>query len=247
MEDNDDMRLFLERILQEEYQVIVAKDGDEGIAKAFATVPDIVLSDVLMPQVSGLTLCETLKSDYRTSHVPILLLTALSEQDDIVKGLACKADDYIVKPFNAKILQAKIRNQLHYRDVLIRKYREASRTMLPEAELLSRENSFATLLDKLSGSITDPDFGVDEFCEACCMSRTQLHRKLKATTGLSATAYLRHRRIRIAAELLRKAEISVADACFSSGFRDASYFSKCFKEEMGATPADYRKPFVKDS
>ena len=241
------MRLFLERILQDEYQVILAKDGDEGIAKASAIVPDIILSDVLMPQVSGLNLCETLKSDYRTSHVPILLLTALSEQDDIVRGLDCKADDYIVKPFNAKILQAKIRNQLHYRDVLIRKYREASREALHEAELLSREDSFATLLDNLSDSITDPGFGVDEFCEACCMSRTQLHRKLKATTGLSATAYLRHRRIRIAAELLRKADVSVADACFSSGFRDASYFSKCFKEEMGETPADYRKPFVKDS
>lgn len=243
VEDNDDMRLFLKNILMDDYQVLTARNGNEGIATAFETVPDLILSDVLMPEADGLTLCETLKADYRTSHVPVILLTALSEQGDVENGLAHKADDYIVKPFHARILQAKIRNQLHYRDVLIRKYREASREALPEIALLTRENSFAALLDKLAERIVDPDFGVDELCDACSMSRTQLHRKLKATTGLSATAYLRNRRIRIATEILKRPDSSVTDACYASGFRDTSYFSKCFREAMGETPFAYHKQF----
>jgi signal transduction histidine kinase/DNA-binding response OmpR family regulator len=244
VEDNDDMRLFLKNILEGEYTVLTAKDGNEGIATARETVPDLIISDVLMPVSDGLHLCETLKSDVRTSHVPIILLTALNDQEDIERGLACKADDYIVKPFNAKILQAKIRNLFSFRDALVRKYREAARTGFQTIELHVRESRFATLLDGITGRITDPDFGVDEFCEACSMSRTQLHRKLKATTGLSATAYLRNRRIRIASEMLKRRDANIADACYASGFRDPSYFSKCFREEMNMTPAAYRKQFL---
>lgn len=241
VEDNDDMRLFLRNILEDDYRVLTATNGKEGIEKACENVPDLILSDVLMPDGDGLELCTILKSDVRTSHVPIILLTALGRDEDIENGLACKADDYIVKPFNAKLLMAKIRNQLRYRDVLIRKYREASKTDFLTEELPVREKRFSDLLEQLSGRFTDPDFGVDEFCQACLMSRTQLHRKLKATTGLSATAYLRSRRIRIAAEILKRPESNVSDACFGSGFRDASYFSKRFRDEMGMSPAAFRK------
>lgn len=245
VEDVEDMRDFLQEIFQNDFQIILAKDGDEGIDKAREIVPDIIVSDVMMPNVNGLTLCNTLKNDYLTNHIPIILLTALNEQDNVVKGLESKADDYIAKPFNPKILQAKVVNLLENRDLLIRKYKEEFGVHPMDAEWASSEKSFSSLLNNLTPELMNPDFGVGAFCNVCAMSRTQLHRKLKATTGLSATAYIRFRRIRIAAEMLKNPEMSVTDVCYKSGFSDTSYFSKCFKKEMKLSPAEYRKKTLK--
>ena len=174
MEDNDDMRLFLKNILKEEYTVLTAKNGDEGIATARETVPDLIISDVLMPVSDGLHLCETLKSDVRTSHVPIILLTALTEQDDIERGLACKADDYIVKPFNAKILQAKIRNLFSFRDALVRKYRkQPGRVSRRSNSMSARAGSLPAGRDHRTHHRSG--FRRGRILRSLLMSRTQLH------------------------------------------------------------------------
>lgn len=244
VEDNDDMRYFLRQIFLHNYQIIEAKDGKEGIRKATELIPDIIISDVMMPNISGLTLCESLKNHYLTNHIPILLLTALGAQDSVIEGLECKADDYITKPFNSRALLAKVKNQLDHRDVLVKKYREDIMYKPLEAVLKENKHDFAFLLNRVSKEITRSDFGVDEFCSMCLMSRTQLHRKLKALTGLSATGYIRIQRIKVASEILKDPSFSITDVCYASGFNDTSYFSKCFKEEFNCSPADYRKQFL---
>lgn len=245
VEDNNDMRYFLHQIFRNDYQIIEARNGKEGIEKAKEAIPDIVISDIMMPDINGLTLCETLKSDYLTNHIPVILLTALNEPDDIIKGLECKADDYVTKPFNSKILLAKIKNQLEHRDILIKKYREEMNEKPFDFELKDETKGFGVLLNNISKDIINPDFGVDEFCSICAMSRTQLHRKLKALTGLSATAYIRFCRVNIASKLLQNKEMTIADVCYASGFNDTSYFSKCFREEFNLSPLDYRKGILR--
>ena len=245
VEDVEDMREFLNDIFRKDYRTVLANDGNEGIDKAREIVPDIVVSDVMMPGMNGLTLCNILKNDYLTNHIPVILLTALSEQHNMIEGLKCKADDYITKPFNSKILLAKAANLLENRNLLIRKYKEEFGNHPEETVWPIVEKNFSYLLNGLTPELMNPDFGVNEFCNVCAMSRTQLHRKLKATTGLSATAYIRFRRIRIASEMLKNPEMTVTDVCYKSGFSDTSYFSRCFKKEMKLTPVDYRKKIQK--
>lgn len=242
VEDNDDMRYFLHKFFEKDYKVVAAKNGKEGIDKASEIIPDIIVSDIMMPDIDGLSLCDTLKTNYITSHIPIILLTALNEQADIIKGLEHKADDYISKPFNSKILLTKVKNQLRHRDTLIKKYKEEFGFQPLSINLKENEQSFVSLLKKVSEKLTNSNFGVEEFCETCAMSRTQLHRKLKATTGLSATAYIRFYRVNIASRMLKEnPKLSIMDVCYASGFSDTSYFSKCFKEQFNVSPNDYRK------
>ncbi len=242
VEDNPDMRKYIKTYFIHNYKVLEAEDGEIGISMALSYIPDLIISDVMMPKVGGVELCSSLKADHKTNHIPIILLTAKVGDDNELEGLKSGADDYIVKPFNAQALLVKVERLISTRKELQEKYQKELVINPLNLVFQSEEEKFATCLQEvLEKHLPDPEFSVDQFCELTLMSRTQLHRKLKALTGLSATAFIRTQRIKMASELLLKPEISISEVCYSTGFNDTSYFSKCFKEIQGCTPSEYMK------
>jgi signal transduction histidine kinase/DNA-binding response OmpR family regulator len=246
VEDNKDMRSYITSIFKNQYQIIEAKDGEEGVNLAQKNIPDIIISDIMMPKLTGIQLCNQLKTNPNTNHIPIILLTAVTEEEMMIKGLNEMADDYITKPFGIKLLKTKVTNLINIRKTLANKFREEI-VLKPLNQLLKwGNNSFSDTLKKvLENDITNPNFGIEEFCNAASMSRTQLHRKLKATTGMSATEFIRVHRVKNAAELLKNKELAISEICFACGFESTSYFSKQFKIVFGCSPKDYRKNTLK--
>ncbi len=241
VEDDIDMRTFIKSLFMDVYHIEEAEDGAQGIEVAKTVIPDIIISDIMMPKTDGIKLANTLKNDPVTEHIPLILLTALTEEEMIVQGLVSQADDYITKPFVAKILEIKVQNLIRSRQKLKEKYRKEIIFEPLNTVVNDNAHSFTTILQGvLETHITDPSFGVKEFCDVAAMSRTQLHRKLNATTGMSTTEFIRVHRLKIASELLKNPETSVADACYLSGFNSASYFSKQFKNMFGVSPKDYK-------
>ena len=248
VEDNNDLRNYILDSFKDIYNTIEAKDGKEGIAIAREHIPDIIITDIMMPKIDGLKLCNTLKSDATTSHIPIVILTALNEEENLLAGLKNKADDYVTKPFGANILKQKARNLVEVRNVLSQKYRKEFIIKPLDVLISGGEDSFAeTLRDVIENEITNPDFGVDEFCQVAAMSRSQLYRKLKATVDMSVSEFIRVHRVKLASELFKNKNLNVTDVCYSSGFTDTSYFSKSFKEVFKVPPTEYRKKLHADS
>ena len=242
VEDNSDMRHYIRLNFENSYQILEAKDGEEGIQLALDHIPDLIISDVMMPKLGGIELCTVLKSDVKTSHIPIILLTAKVGDENVLGGLESGADDYITKPFNAQTLSVKVENLIKLRKGLQEKYQKELIINPLKLVFKSEDEKFAnTLQGVLDKFLPDPEFSVDQFCSETCMSRTQLHRKLKALTGLSATAFIRSQRIKLAANMMLKPDVNISDICFATGFNDTSYFSKCFKEIQGQTPSEYIK------
>lgn len=242
VEDNDDMRKYILGVFENDYQILEAADGKDGIEMAKMHIPDIIISDVMMPNIDGMELCNVLKKDMATNHIPIILLTALTEEENVLVGLENKADDYIAKPFTIKILQSKVQNLIQIRKTLSKRYREE--IIIKPSDLLLKTNNnlfndvLKTVLEK---HITNPDFSVKAFCEIANMSRTQLHRKITATTGMSVTEFIRVHRVKVASDLLKNKDMVISDACYASGFNNTSYFSKQFKIVFGVTPKEYRE------
>jgi signal transduction histidine kinase/CheY-like chemotaxis protein len=246
VEDNIDMRQYIKLNFENTYHILEAKDGEEGIQLALDHIPDLIISDVMMPKVGGIELCTTLKSDVKTSHIPIILLTAKVGDENVLGGLKSGADDYIAKPFNAQTLSVKVENLIKLRKGLQEKYQKELVINPLNLVFKSEDEKFAnTLQNILDKFLPDPEFSVDQFCSETCMSRTQLHRKLKALTGLSATAFIRSQRIKLAANMMLKPDVNISDICFATGFNDTSYFSKCFKEIQEITPSEYIKKYSK--
>ena len=243
VEDDSNLReIYGARLDAEGYKILSANDGEEALAIAVKEHPDLIITDIMMPKVDGLELCNTLKTDSLTNHIPIVLLTALNEEKDLIAGLENKADDYIVKPFGAKILRHKVKNLLDVRTLLSHKYR--NEILIKPFDLLidGKEDAFAnTLKNVIENEITNPDFGVEEFCKVAGMSRAQLYRKLKATVDMSVSEFIRVHRVKLASEFLKNKNLNVTDVCYSSGFSDTSYFSKSFKDVFKIPPAQYRK------
>ncbi|MDD4729824.1 MAG: response regulator, partial [Dysgonamonadaceae bacterium] len=247
VEDNDDLRDYMLDSFKDGYRTIEAKDGEEGINAALEHIPDIIITDIMMPKIDGLELCDTLKTDPATNHIPIIILTALNEERDLLAGLKNKADDYVTKPFGANILKQKVKNLIDVRNVLSQKYRQEFIIKPFDLLISGGEDTFAkTLKHVIENEITNPDFGVDQFCEVAAMSRAQLYRKLKATVDMSVSEFIRVHRVKLASQLLKNENLNVTDVCYSSGFTDASYFSKSFKEVFKVPPAVYRKKLHAD-
>jgi len=242
VEDNFDMRKYIKTYFVRKYKILEAEDGEIGIRMATDFIPDLIISDVMMPKVGGVELCTCLKSDVKTNHIPIILLTAKVGDENELDGLKSGADDYIVKPFNAQALIVKVERLIATRKEMQKKFQKELVISPLNIVFQSEEEKFAkTLQEVLEKHLPNPDFTVDQFCEVSLMSRTQLHRKLKALTGLSATAFIRTQRIKMATEILVKSDVNISDVCFSTGFNDTSYFAKCFKEIQGCTPSEFIK------
>ena len=243
VEDNPDVVRYLQSILSGTYKLQVAANGRLGIEKAIETIPDIIISDVMMPEADGFELCETLKKDERTSHIPIILLTAKADAASRLEGLDCGADAYLAKPFDQEELLVRLRKMVELRKRLQERYRNASiLPATPETRELQIEDAFMKKVhDILEAHLGDENYGVSDLCKALGMSRAQLYRKLHALTDQPIGHYLRSLRLHKAKDLLVTTKLLVSEIAYEVGFRDPSYFTRAFTEEFGENPSEVRK------
>jgi signal transduction histidine kinase/DNA-binding response OmpR family regulator len=242
VEDNTDVRAYIKSYLIPVYQVTEAGDGAEGIEIALEMIPDLIISDVMMPKKDGYQLCQTLKSDEKTSHIPIILLTAKAASENKIEGLETGADEYLIKPFEPSELLARIKNLIDLR----RKLRERFKASVPlkpgEVAVTSMDDAFLKkVMAAVEQHMGDERFHVEGLAAEVGMSRVQLFRKLTALTSQSPGEFIRYIRLHRAMELLQKDFGTVSEIAYTVGFSDPSYFSKCFHKQFGKAPTDVRK------
>lgn len=240
-EDNDDARGFIRSQLSAEYTILEAQDGEDAMNITKFQIPDLVISDVMMPKKDGRELCAALKNDERTCHIPVVLLTALAEKEDRMKGLTTGADDYLVKPFDANELLTRVHNLLENRKRMREAYGRTVQLKPGEIAVVSLDDKFLKkAVAIVEAHLSEPEFGVELFAHEIFLSRTQLQRKLKAITNLSPGDFIRHFRMLRAKELLEKNSGSIAEVADAVGFNNHSYFAKCFQEQFGILPNQLR-------
>ncbi len=239
IEDHPDVRNYVQDTLGHQYRVQLAVDGAQGVDSAFEIIPDLILSDVMMPKMNGYEVCRTLKGDPKTSHIPIVLLTAKSDSEDKIAGLRTRADDYITKPFVPKELLVRVKNLIESRSLLREKYRKEGVLKPKDIAVTSIDEQFLNqLIEEVEKNIGNEKFGVEQLGEQLAMSRSQLHRKLTALIGDSPNQFIRSFRLQRAHDLLKQKAATAAEIAFQVGFGSPSYFSKCFHEKFGYTPSD---------
>lgn len=240
VEDNDDLRYYLIKVLASEFSILEAINGEEGCRVAYERVPDLIISDVMMPIMDGLQLCKNLKAAEISSHIPIILLTARVDMDSKIEGLEIGADYYLAKPFQAKELITVSANLVTQRKKLKDHY---SKTIMLTTNAWEGTSADERFLQKLmliiETHLAESDFSVEDLQKELGISRMQLHRKLKALTDLSATEFVRSIRLKRAAEMLEKGQDNVSQIAYQVGFSSLSYFTKCFKEQFGSNPSMY--------
>ncbi len=239
VEDHSELREYISGILSSEFEVVQATDGREGLEKALDLVPDLLISDVMMPNMDGFELCERLKADQRTSHVPVILLTARAESSDRIRGLELSIDDYLVKPFNEKELKTRVANLLKKQEELKKKYSQSLLGNFMSSEVESGERRFLrqvrTIIEENMG---DENFGVVVLAQALAMSPSQLYRKLRALTELSTVQLIQRARMERAAVLIKQG-YNVSEVAYMVGLRSPSYFGQLFKKFFGCSPKEY--------
>lgn len=249
VEDNGEILQFMHDRLRSQYHVECAENGIEGFQLATEQVPDLIISDVMMPEMDGFRLCEKLKTDERTSHIPIILLTARSGEENELRGLQIGADDYITKPFQFDMLQLKVKNLLYTRQKFRERFiREAMGVpgLAPGGEELpvSLNPVDEQFMQKASGAVEEnlqnAEFNVEDFSRHFDMSRRNVLRKLKGITGLSINEYIKKTRLREAYRLLLQGNLNVSEVAYSVGFTDPKYFSNCFKKEYEKLPSEVK-------
>ncbi|MCB0466802.1 MAG: response regulator [Aequorivita sp.] len=240
IDDNKDIRDYVSSIFETTFSVHTANDGKEGFAMAIETIPDIVISDVMMPEEDGFTLTKHLKEHQLTSHIPVVLLTAKSQITSKLEALGIGADAYVTKPFNSQLLKATVDNLIENRRKLQQRFAQEVVLKAKDIAISSEDEKFLEKLQKvLDDHLTKPDFSAEIFSETMGVSRMQLYRKLKALTGQSSTEFIRSQRLKLASSLLKSNKISISEIGYTVGFNDPSYFTKCFKQEFGCSPSDY--------
>lgn len=259
VEDNNELRFFLRTIFIQYFNIIEAENGNSGLEKGKQFVPDIIISDVMMPEKDGIEMIRELREEVTTSHIPVILLTAKSNIESKLEGMKHGADDYITKPFSATYLKARIFNLLEQRKKLQALY--CASLMPPVAdepttgkkednpsipELSPNDQRFMnTLLTFIDKHLDNGDLMVEDMAKEVNMSRSVFFKKLKTLTGLSPVEFLKDMRIKQAAELIKKNEFNMAQIAYMIGFNDSHYFSKCFKQQYGITPTEFKDKYVK--
>jgi DNA-binding response OmpR family regulator len=242
VEDHAELRQFITAALGEQYAVQEAPNGLEGYRMALEGLPDLIISDVMMPGMDGFTLCSTLKTDPRTSHIPVVLLTAKADAESKLAGLETGADDYLTKPFGLEELLLRVRNLLESRRKLREKFGKQLTLNPKEITVTSTDAQFLErALSIMETQMANPDFDVEAFSREVAMSRSQLHRKLVALTGQGPGDFIRTIRLKRAAALLQSQAGNVSDVAYRVGFTNLPYFSKAFREYFGQTPSEYAR------
>ena len=242
IEDNIDVTYYLTTCLQDDYQIISSRNGKEGVEKALEVLPDIIITDVMMPEMDGFEVCKIVKEDERSSHIPIIMLTAKATSEDRLIGLTQGADAYLVKPFEKAELIIRLNNLLETRRKLQKKYSNMLISKQPVETIKNKEDSFIGKVEKtILSHLQDEDFSIHVLAHHMHLSRSQLYRKIKALTGMSTAIYIRHIRLHQAKELLDSTELSISEIAYEVGFKSPVYFSQSFKEVFGQSPDATRK------
>jgi YesN/AraC family two-component response regulator len=228
--------------LKSDFQIIQAENGQEGFEIAVRQLPHLIISDLMMPVMDGLSFCQQIKSDYRTDHIPFILLTVKSSIESRLAGLETGADDYLAKPFNSQELIIRSRNLILQRKNLQARYKQKIEIAPSEIEISSAEKKFIQkAIAQVEQQLDNPTFSIDDFAQQMQLSRVHLHRKLKAITDMNATDFVRNLRLERAAALLAQQSDSVSQIAYQVGFQNLSYFAKCFKEKYAVSPSIFVK------
>jgi signal transduction histidine kinase/ligand-binding sensor domain-containing protein/DNA-binding response OmpR family regulator len=244
VDDDMELRAFIKTNFSRDYIVIEAENGNEGLAMALKNNPDIIISDIMMPVLDGIEMCRKLKTDIKTSHIPIILLTAKAGIESKIEGLDTGADAYISKPFTIKLIEVQINNILENRKHLRKKFSKELVLQPSEIAITPLDAKFLQkAIDIVEKHMSDTEFSVDAFTRDIGMSRSRVHRKLRALTSQSTSEFIRTIRLKRALALLEKSQLSIEEIAFAVGFNSTAYFTKCFKVQFGKPPSEYMKSF----
>ncbi len=241
VDDNADIRAYIRSVFESSYQIIEAINGKDGILKAQETTPNLIISDLMMPEMDGFEFCKFIKTNETTSHIPVIMLTAKANIESRIEGLELGADDYLIKPFNAKEIQVRVKNLLNKQENLRQYF--AGKTVVAKAEIPKFNPLEDVFLVKVKNIIekhlAENNFGIEQFCQEINMSSSQLLRKLKALTNQTTVEFVREYRLQRAAEMLNNHTGTVSNVAFAVGFESLSYFTKAFQEKFGVLPSEY--------
>ncbi len=241
IEDNNELRGYLVELLTRWYNCYEAVNGKAGLEKTFEIIPDVIITDAIMPRIDGYTMIERIRADIKTCHIPILMLTAKSASENIIDGYKAGVDAYVAKPFDTNVILSQISRLIKNRKLIHAKYKKENFMVDVPAKVLSRDDEFLQKVRSLlDDNLDNPAFNVGELAAEMQMSTTQLYRKIKALTNYSPVEFLRIARLHKAHEFLAERDLSIKEVCFRTGFNNLSYFVKCFREYFGITPASYR-------
>jgi len=242
VEDNPDMRTFIRGYFESTYKVFEAENGEKGLDMARNMIPDIIISDVMMPRMDGYEFCQKIKTDERTSHIPLILLTARASKESRLEGLETGADDFITKPFDGEELELRVKNLIDQRKRLSERYLKEFDIIREnrKKKILSVEEKF---LQKarltVEKNLSDPDYSVENFTSDMALSRSQMHRKLSALVNQTTTEFIRTIRLNYAVGLLKERAGTISEIAYDAGFNNPTYFSVSFKKHFGISPTEY--------
>ena len=240
VEDNPDVREYIRIDLGEQYNLIEAENGEEGLEIAFNAIPDLIISDLSMPKMDGYEFCSAIKQNSHTSHIPVIILTVHNSDMSKSRGYKNGADDYVEKPFSSVLLALRIENLLMLRKSLQEKFGKEVRLNPKSLPISSMDEAFLNkAMEIVESNLSNPDFSANSFAEEMCMSRVHLYRKLKALTNQSVSDFVRTMRLKLAANLIGENKLTIKEAAYAVGFNNPKYFSKCFKHQFGVNPSDY--------
>lgn len=240
VEDNADLRQYIRLCFTEQYRVIEAENGKQGFDRCLEEMPDLVISDLMMPELDGIELCKKIRAHEATAHIPFIMLTARADDKSKLTGLGLGADDYIVKPFNVEELAIKVKNNIEHRKVLHERLRRQMLLEPQPLDVLSADESFLFKLKELiERKMSEPELSVESLSREVALSRVQLYRKVLSLTGVSVNELIRSIRLKKASQLIDRKWGTVSQVAYEVGFNNLSYFAKCFKSEFGKTPSEY--------
>jgi DNA-binding response OmpR family regulator len=240
IEDNDDLRHFISESFGGKFRVLEDNNGEGGLQTAFQQVPDLVISDIMLPGIDGLEVCRQLKADARTSHIPVILLTAKATPEQQVTGMHSGADAYITKPFSIQLLDLQVGNLLASRAAMRQRYVHQVTLEPRQIEITNADEEFLNrVIESIENNMDHPDFGVHMLRAEMAMSLTVLYKKIQALTGMSVNEFIKSIRLKKAALLLKQSDLNVSEIAYKVGFNDRKYFSREFKKQFGKTPSEY--------
>ena len=256
VEDNEDIQKYIAESFSDSFEVITGSNGEEGKQQALNRIPDIIVSDIMMPVMDGITLCRQLKEDVRTSHIPVILLTAKDSLQDKEEGYEVGADSYLTKPFSASLLRSRINNLLDSRKKLIAQFQQTGTSHNPNSHLDEKRSIITEALSKLDNefiekitqlvedNLSSEKIDITYLSDKMCMSGSTLYRKMKALTGLSTNEYIRKVKMQNTERILLEGKYNISEIAYKIGMNSTGYFRQCFKDEFGVSPSDYLKQFT---
>lgn len=241
VEDNNEIVGYIQHILEPAYEVLISKNGVEALEMLEKHHPDLIVTDVMMPEMDGIEFTLKLKNNFETSHIPVIMLTAKSQIEDQIHGIESGAEAYILKPFNASYLKAVVLNMLKQREIIMKRFFDRRKTLAEGIKITTKDEKFMQDIQKIiEKNYSDPEFNVERLVEVSTVGRTVFYNKIKGLTGIAPVEFLRSMRLKIASNLLIDSGYNVSEIGYMSGFNDIKYFSKCFKNQFGMTPTEYK-------